>query len=77
MNTLTEEVFMCWQVTPYMNGGLPYIVPYGTDIRGALSFLPRGRIIEAPTVNTTGSDKCEDKKPPVKTSGGLDSWLMN
>jgi len=75
MNTLTEEVFNCWQVTPYMNEGLPYIVPYGTDIRGALSFLPRGRIIEAPTPAPPIKDKGEDKKPPVKNSGGLDSWL--
>ena len=22
MNTLTQEVFNCWQVTPYLNGGL-------------------------------------------------------
>ena len=71
MNTLTEEVIMCWQVTPYWNGGLGYVVPYGTDLRGAKCMLPRGKMIEAPTpkpvFNTMDSDK--------KRVGGLDAWL--
>ena len=85
MNTLTEEVIMCWQVTPYWNGGLGYVVPYGTDLRGAQRMIPRGKIIEAPTpkpaVNTIDSDKeCHStigQKGPTKIGQkkGLDQWM--
>lgn len=48
----------------------------GTDIRGALSMLPRGRTVEAPSVNTIDSDKKEQipttSQPQKK---GLDAWL--
>lgn len=79
MNTLTEEVFWCCRVTPYLFdfSGLPYVVPFGSDLKGALAFLPDGEMIEAPTPAPPIKDKCEDKKPPVKNSGSLDSWLMN
>lgn len=50
---------------------MPYVVPFGSDIRGALSMLPRGRTVEAPSVNTINSDKKED----TCTIGGLDAWL--
>jgi hypothetical protein len=74
MNTLTEEVFWCCQVTPFLYeyGGMPYVVPFGSDIRGALSMLPRGRIVEAPSVNTKGSDKQDDNN---KNKGVLDDWF--
>lgn len=69
MNTLTEEVFSCWRVTPFLFefGGLPYVVPYGKDLKGALSFLPRGDVV-TPSVETKMTDK-------QKNIGGLDKWL--
>ena len=77
MNTLTLEVFNCWQVTPYLNGGLPYIVPYGEDLDGALAFLPKGERIEAPTL-TTPPTPAETTQEPVKDNTkktGLDQWM--
>lgn len=71
-NTLTEEVYGCWRVTPYLFewGGMPYLVPFGDDFVGACSFLPSGCMVEAPVlddiVSATGSDK---------RSGSLDAWL--
>ncbi len=70
MNTLTEEVFWCCRVTPYLfeYGGLPYVVPYGTDLEGALSFLPRGaEKVSCPTNIEENKNK--------QMIGGLDAWL--
>jgi hypothetical protein len=75
MNTLTEEVFWCCQVTPFLYeyGGMPYVVPFGSDIKGALSMLPHdSSVVEAPTVNTIDSDKQEHTN---KNKGVLDDWL--
>ena len=75
MNTLTEEVFWCCQVTPFLYeyGGMPYVVPYGTDIGGALSMLPQGSsVVEAPSVNTIDNDKQDDNN---KNKGVLDEWF--
>ena len=74
-NTLTEEVFWCCQVTPFLfeYAGLPYVVPYGTDLVGACKMLPRRDVVNVPTeqptiteINTIDSDK---------KLGGLDAWL--
>lgn len=73
MNTLTEEVISCWQVSPYWNGGLGYVVPYGRDLHGAKLMLPRGRIVEAPTDKTIPAD--ETIVTDKKSGGGLDAWL--
>lgn len=77
MNTLTLEVFNCWQVTPYPSGVLPYIVPYGTDLEGAKRMLPSGRTVEAPTL-TTPPTPAETTQEPVKNNTkktGLDQWM--
>lgn len=68
MNTLTEEVFSCWRVTPFLFefGGLPYVVPYGKDLKGALSFLPNGEVVQSPT---TTEDKSNNG------TSNLDKWL--
>lgn len=75
-NTLTGEVFSCFQVTPYLFefGGVPYVVPFGSDLKGACSMLPREEII------TIDSDKSveklvTDKTGVTKKKGGLDDWL--
>ena len=82
MNTLTYEVFGVWQVTPF-DTGVPYIVPYGTDLMGAKTILPR-EVFEAPSVNTMNSDKTETTIDSMSTvesitksnkKGGLDAWL--
>lgn len=74
-NTLTGEVFWCCQVTPFLfeYGGLPYVVPYLTDLVGACKMLPRGDVVNVPTekqtiteINTIDGDK---------KLGGLDAWL--
>jgi hypothetical protein len=73
MNTLTEEVFWCCQVTPFLYeyGGVPYVVPFGSDIMGALSMLPRGRTVEAPNVNTIDDNQGNNNK----NKRVLDGWL--
>ena len=71
MNTLTEEVFWCCRVTPFLfeYSGVPYVVPFGTDLQGALSFLPKCEIVELP--------KTEESEGPENTGQlkGLDKWL--
>lgn len=70
MNTLTEEVMSVWRVTPYLFefSGVPYVVPFGTDLDAALSFLPKEEVVESPSI-PLNSDKTE-------TCGGLDKWLQ-
>lgn len=70
MNTLTLEVFQCWQVTPYL-AGLPYIVPYGTDLQGAKACLPRNKTRQAPSE----IDKEILTIQKGKQKGALDKWL--
>ena len=74
LNTFISIVFWCCQVTPFLYeyGGMPYVVPYGTDIEGALSMLPRGKTVEAPSVNTIDSDNQGNDN---KNKGVLDAWL--
>ena len=91
MNTLTEEVFECWRVTPFwgLYGRMPYVVPYGSDLWGALSFLPREHVnggvgtMNSDNVTTVDSDNTlqveevtETVKPKGKVNKGvLDDWL--
>jgi type I restriction enzyme M protein len=71
-NTLTNEVFNCWRVSPFLDfGGLPYVVPYGKNLGDACSFLPKDTI-DAPSVNTIDRDKQEHTN---KNKGTLDAWL--
>lgn len=72
MNTLTRECYWCCQVSPYGTyNGLPYVVPYDNDWRGACSFLPGDASrVDAPTPPVDN-----DSENEVKQEGGLDAWL--
>ena len=85
-NTLTQEVFGVWVVTPDLLSycGLPYVVPYGTDLEGALKLLPTGRQVETqklePPIEKTEKESPIYASPTNKiiteeTIGGLDKWM--
>jgi hypothetical protein len=83
-NTLTQEVFGVWVVSPdvFSYGGLPYVVPYGTDLEGALQFLPKVSVDMTGVHNHMTSDvdvldvKDEAEKIDLETTrGGLDKWM--
>jgi hypothetical protein len=84
MNSLTREVFWCCRVNPYpgLYGPLPYVVPYGVDLIGALQFLPKVSVDMTGVHNHMTSDvdvldvKDEAEKIDLKTTrGGLDAWM--
>jgi len=68
-NTLTRACYECWVVTPdlFSYGGVPYIVPCGTDIHLALGYLPSNDVISAPIVD-------QEENVEVKDNS-LDAWL--
>jgi hypothetical protein len=73
-------------VTPdlFSYGGLPYVVPYGTDLEGALKLLPSGRQVEMQKLELP-IEKPEHESPIYTSTaireiteeahGGLDRWL--
>ena len=78
-NTLTEEVFGVWVVSPDLlsYGGLPYVVPYGTDLEGALALLPKGNHVEAqkPEVKQVMETPSKQEIQADDDIGGLDKWM--
>ena len=83
MNTLTREVFEVFQVSPYNFGVMPYVVPYGTHLDGALSFLPKERGVNGGMITQhltpdVDIDDVKDEAEKIDThniTGGLDAWM--
>ncbi|RAP51105.1 MAG: hypothetical protein BZ138_05855 [Methanosphaera sp. rholeuAM270] len=52
MNTLTREVFACWQVRTDYLFPIPCIIPYGVDLDAACTILPQSseKMVKVPPV---------------------------